>query len=149
MVTTLRFVNLVLAALFVGGTFFTFYVLRPTLRRLSDAVALEVHRLTAHRVERYLPASTILSGLAAGAVLFFERRLDAPTILTAIGFVGTLCFGALSAVVVVPVNLRLAKAETVPPDLRAQFARWDRANAAEAFLGLAILGCYVAAALLA
>ena len=149
MVTALRFINLVLAGVFVGGTFFTSYALRPTIRRLSDALALEVHRLIVHRVERFLPASTILSGLAAGAVVLIERHLDASTILTAIGFLGTLCFGALSAVVVVPVNRKLAAAEGVPPDLRAQFARWDRANAAEAVLGFAILGCYVAAALLA
>jgi uncharacterized membrane protein len=148
MVEALRFANIVLAAIFVGGTFFTFYVLRPTIRRLTEATAFEVHGLTVHRVERFLPAATIGSGACALAIVLIERELDAPTVLTGVGFLVNMCFGLLSAIVVVPLNRRLAAAEGVPGDLREQFARWDRANAVEVLLGFAVLSCYVLAALL-
>lgn len=148
MVEALRFVNIVLAAMFVGGTFFTFYVVRPTIRRLTEAAAFEVHGLIVHRVERFLPAAAIGSGTCALAIVLIERELDPPTILTGVGFLLNICFGLLSAIVVVPLNRRLAGAKGLPGDLRAQFARWDRANAVEVLLGFAVLSCYVLAALL-
>jgi anthrone oxygenase-like protein len=111
---------------------------------------VQVHQLFAPLVDRYMPASAIISGLAALANLVAQHNLTSlSATFTMVGMAGTAGGILVSLLCDLPADRVIAgwSPEAVPADSPRVLRDWDRIHAIRtAMCGLA-LACYILAAL--
>jgi hypothetical protein len=104
MTDSLLFVNILCGSVLVGGSFFSVWVLRPTLRAMPARDDLELFRRVSSRVEQYMPITGLLVPVTGIAVLLIDRDVDAAWVAMAVG-TGL----ALLSVALLPFDLPIAK----------------------------------------
>jgi hypothetical protein len=146
----LLFGAILLAAHLYGGTLYAAYALRPVLRKLPSREGLNVHRLTTHRIERYMPQSGVGAGILAVAALIADHDFDLAWWLIAAGFASQVPVAFEAFLVNLPINRvwDTYSLDAIPEDEYQRLsARWDRFNAARLFGAFLAIGFYTAAAL--
>jgi uncharacterized membrane protein len=150
MADVLLFVNILCASLVVGGSFFSLWVVRPTLRAMPAREDLELFRGISRRVEQYLPIAGLLVPVTGVAALLVDRNVDGAWTALAIG-TGL----ALSSLALVPFDLPVAKQlDAMPLDALddAEYARLsarrDRFHLLHLLLGSGTLALSIVSALI-
>lgn len=159
---TLRFVNLLCAALLAGGLIMVVLALRPGLHRLPLSAAVRAHQIMMARANLYMPACGVLSALTAVAVAAMRRQVSPRSAaLYRWGVACTATVGVTTALFVVPIDRAIAKwevatggsdrsaqitlSDALPADHLEVWRRWDTYNAVRTAASLLALSLYVIA----
>jgi len=143
---TLRFLNLVCAAILAGGLIMAQFVLRPGLHRLSPSAAVRAHQIMMPRANVYLPACGAVSAVTAVAVAAMRGAVSRRSAaLYRWGVACTATVGIATVLLVVPADRAIATwsvssqgtersaqitlADALPADHLEVWRRWDTGNA--------------------
>ena len=151
-VTVLRFVNLFAAGLLGGGLVMVLLGIIPTLRTFSAELDHRTHLTFDPLADRFMPASGIIAGLTAIALLIVDADRTALSVSGyGAGLVGSVGIAVLSEVYLRPTNRRFRGLHSgdLPADYPLQRETWNRMHGVRTALGLLALGGYLVAALAA
>ena len=150
LITVLRFVNLFGVGLLGGGLVMVLLGIVPTLRRFPADVDHRVHLTFDPLADRFMPASGIVAGLTAIALLALDaERTAVTTAAYAVGLVGSVGIAALSEIYLRPTNKRFRSyaSDALPAHYRGERERWNRMHVVRTALGMLALGGYITAVL--
>lgn len=145
-VSLVRLINIVTAAVVAGGQIRVLLVTIPGLRQFSPEMSLQIQQtMLGDEADPYMPISTMASGFTAVILLLFDR--DAGRKSRVLGLAGTLGVVVTSLAFHGKMNrqMRAWKAETPPPAYAAVRRQWDRMHAVRTACGTVALACYVIA----
>lgn len=146
----LRFINVFSAAIAAGTLVMVLVVLIPMVRKFSPRMGLELHQAMDPRVDRYVPASVAVSGIAALLILVLQRNAPTvSTVFTIAGLLGTMGVGVVALGFNVRINRRIREwsVESIPPEYREVRERWNAGHAVRTASGVLALAAYIIAAL--
>jgi hypothetical protein len=151
-ITALRFVNLFAAGLLGGGLVMVLLGIIPTLRTFPASVDHRMHLTFDPLADRFMPASGIVAGLTAIALLAIDSDRTALGVAGhAAGLVGSIGIAGLSEIYLRPTNrrFRALQSDALPADYPSQRETWNRVHGIRTALGLLALGGYLVATLAA
>lgn len=148
----LRVVNLIAAGIQTGGQIFCLMAIIPAMRRWPQEMSVQVHQdALTYRPENYLRPFAIAEFVTGALLVFLHHRTPAvSTVLTALGAVGVLGNGFISAKWEWPINAAVnswgSERSAEPyPEMRAT---WDEKHAWRTAVSTFALTCFVVAALM-
>jgi len=144
----LRTVNVIGAALVVGGAVLIHFSVVPIFRDWPAELSWKLHReFVIVNPDRYIKPAAAVSLAAAIAALVVDDHPRSTLVLTIVGIAMFAGVAVISEVVNQPINRTFGRAEAVPDDYGRLRRRWDRANLVRTSIAVVGLVCYVVAAL--
>ena len=150
---SLRFVNVLSAAIVAGGQLTVLLVIVPVLGTFDTRLSVQVHRaMLGHQIDRFmkpLGITSLLSALVIVALGLLEAiRIPAASLaLTCVGIAGTIGVIVTSRYFNVPTNRVIAEwsLSDIPEDYDRIRRRWDSVHRARASAGLLAATAYLLA----
>ena len=144
----LRTLNVVGAALVVGGAVLIHFSVVPIFRDWPAELSWKLHKeFVIVNPDRYIKPSAAISLAAAIVALIVDDHPTSTLVLTIVGIASFAGVAVISEVINQPINRRFGRAEAVPGEYAELRVRWDRANLLRTSIAVVGLFCYVVAAL--
>lgn len=148
----LRIVNVVLAAVLVGGMIMEVALILPTLRRLPAPATVKALQVMGPIAWRYLPFCGVGATLAAIGTIVLEPRFDDPVVqLTTAGVVSSMSGMLVNLTLYLPLERRMRgwSAEAPPAELPDALRRSTQIHTVRTTLFTVGFVLYAVAAVLA
>ena len=144
----LRTLNVIGAALVVGGAVLIQFSVVPIFRGWSPELSWKLHKeFVIVNPDRYIKPSAAISLAAAIVALIVDDDPTSALVLTIVGIAMFAGVAVISEVINQPINRTFGRAEVVPAGYESLRRRWDRANLVRTSIAVVGLVCYVVAAL--
>ena len=157
LVFVLRLINLIAAAIVMGGQTYVFRAVMPVKRRLDTRKSVELHNaLLGHPSDHYLKPSGLVSLLSALAIVILSLSGYHPlplhsVLFMCLGMLGTFVIAVLSRYFNVPTNADMLTwdLDNIPANYPQVRARWDLVHTGRVTCGTTAFVSYLIGALTA
>ncbi len=148
MAPILTVVLLASTGIFAGGLVMVAAAIVPTFRALPPRAYVQLHQTLSHYVDRFMPATVLLSIVVGLALTWLET--GAVRALLLVGVFLAIAVAIISQFGNVPLNrkVRSWNPEAPPPETRDVVERWRRLHLLRTCAGVLAMGLFVVAAVL-
>jgi len=148
MAPILTMVLLASSGIFAGGLVMVAAAIVPTFRALPPRAYVQLHQTLSHYVDRFMPATVLLSIVVGLALSWLQT--GAVRALLLVGVLLAIAVAVISQFGNVPLNrkVRSWNPEAPPPETRDLVERWSRLHLLRTCAGVLAMGLFVVAAVL-
>jgi len=148
MAPILTVVLLASTGIFAGGLVMVAAAIVPTFRALPPRAYVQLHQTLSHYVDRFMPATVLLSIVVGLALTWLETGAVRAVLL--VGVFLAIAVAIISQFGNVPLNrkVRSWNPEAPPPETRDVVERWRRLHLLRTCAGVLAMGLFVVAAVL-
>ncbi len=148
MAPILTVVLLASTGIFAGGLVMVAAAIVPTFRELPPRAYVQLHQTLSHYVDRFMPATVLLSIVVGLALTWLQT--GAVRALLLVGVFLAIAVAVISQFGNVPLNrkVRSWNPEAPPPETRDLVERWRRLHLLRTCAGVLAMGFFVVAAVL-